>query len=295
MAIPSSGTIKMGGAGTNSIAQEKAGTASGTPSSVTNVSLKGLSVDGVTDFQYTGGAAVDITGTPDGNTPYRMSEFHGYSHGSWGTNTNPTTNLTSIFNQYQEDRSGSDTCVVTSCNMVLNTSTKVITYSFSGTEDNGGNSGNIFTTNGGSITYTGTINSLEARFVHVGQSISVSNHLSANGKIIEMFSNNGHLSATDVNENNVTGSIISTNNNITGGPAGTYRSLRTTSGNMSVAIAAMSDDAQDSNAYSDAKITYTGSDSLTIQLRMNGSTVVNLYQRTGSFEMHSETSEEGSS
>ena len=295
MAIPSSGTIKMGGAGTNSIAQEKAGTTSGTPTAVSSVSLKGLSVDGVRDFISGGSTNVDITGTPDGNTPYRMSEFHGYSHGSWGTNTNPTTNLTSIFNQYQEDRSGSDTCVVTSCNMVLNTSTKVITYSFSGTEDNGGRSGNIFTTNGGSITYTGTINSLEARFVHVGQAISVNNSQAADGKIIEMFSNNGHLSAADVNENNVTGSIISTNNNITGGPAGTYRSLRTTSGNMSVAIAAMSDDAQNINAYSDATITYDGSDSLTIQLRMNGSTVVNLYQRTGTFSMKSETSEEDSS
>ena len=79
MAIPNSGPIKMGGTGTNSIDQEKAGTTSGTPTSVQNVSLRGLSVDGVNDFQYTGGAAVDITGTPDGNTPYAMSEFRGYS------------------------------------------------------------------------------------------------------------------------------------------------------------------------------------------------------------------------
>ena len=47
MGIPSSGEIKMGGSGTNSIAQEKAGTTGSSPSAVQNVSLKGLSVDAV--------------------------------------------------------------------------------------------------------------------------------------------------------------------------------------------------------------------------------------------------------
>ena len=81
MGIPSSGTIKMGGAGTNSIAQVKSGTDTGTPSAVQNVSLRGLSVDGVNDFQYIGGASVDIAvagSSPDQTTPHRMSEFHGY-------------------------------------------------------------------------------------------------------------------------------------------------------------------------------------------------------------------------
>ena len=81
MAIPSSGEIKMGGAGTNSIAQVKAGTDTGTPSAVQNVSLRGLSVDGVTDFQYIGGANTDIAvagSSPDQSAPHAMSEFHGY-------------------------------------------------------------------------------------------------------------------------------------------------------------------------------------------------------------------------
>ena len=73
--------IKMGGTGTNSIAQVKAGTDTGTPSAVQNVSLRGLSVDGVNDFQYTGGAAVDIAvsgSSPDQTAPHAMSEFRGY-------------------------------------------------------------------------------------------------------------------------------------------------------------------------------------------------------------------------
>ena len=278
------------------IANEKQATQ--LPAAAQNISLKGLSVDGTNDFQFIGGAFTDIVvagSSPDQSAPHGMGEFNGYIQGGWGTNTNPTTNLTSIFNQYQENRDGNDTCVVTSCNMILNTSTKVIAYSFSGTEDSGGRSGNVFTTNTGSISYSGTINSLEARFVHVGQSIVVGNHQDQDGKIVEMFSNNGHLSAAAVNNNGVTGSIISTNNDISAGPAGTYRPLRTTTGNMSVAIAAMSSNVGTDPQYSDATITYSGSDSLTIQLRMNGSTVVNLYQRTGTFFMKSETSEDDTS
>lgn len=86
MAIPSSGEIKMGGTGTNSIAQVKAGTDTGTPSAVQNVSLRGLSVDGVNDFQYTGGAYVDLPvsgSSPDQVAPHSMSEFHGYVNSSF--------------------------------------------------------------------------------------------------------------------------------------------------------------------------------------------------------------------
>jgi hypothetical protein len=81
MGIPTTGPIRMGGAGTNSIAQVKAGTDTGTPSAVQNVSLRGLSVDGVNDFQYAGGVAVDIAvagSSPDQTAPHRMSEFRGY-------------------------------------------------------------------------------------------------------------------------------------------------------------------------------------------------------------------------
>ena len=81
MGIPSSGEIKMGGTGTNSIAQVKAGTDTGTPSAVQNVSLQGLSADGANDFQYIGGAGVDFPvagSSPDQTAPHAMSEFHGY-------------------------------------------------------------------------------------------------------------------------------------------------------------------------------------------------------------------------
>lgn len=65
MALPSSGQITL-----NQILQEK----QGNTTARTNVSLKGLSVDGTNDSS--GG---DITGTPNGTAPYGMAEFHDYS------------------------------------------------------------------------------------------------------------------------------------------------------------------------------------------------------------------------
>ncbi len=47
----------------------------GSTTARTNVSLKGLSVNGTNDYQ-----GVDITGTPNGTAPYSVSEFHGWSN-----------------------------------------------------------------------------------------------------------------------------------------------------------------------------------------------------------------------
>ena len=46
----------------------------GSTTARTNVSLKGLSVNGTNDY-----ASVDLTGTPNGTAPYGISEFHGWS------------------------------------------------------------------------------------------------------------------------------------------------------------------------------------------------------------------------
>ena len=80
MGVPTTGPIRMGGAG-DSIAQVKAGTDTGIPSAVQNVSLRGLSVNNVFDFQYIGGVSEDIPvvgSSPDQTPPHRMSEFRGY-------------------------------------------------------------------------------------------------------------------------------------------------------------------------------------------------------------------------
>lgn len=256
----------------------------------TDVSLRGLSVDGVADSS--GG---DITGTPDGNAPYAISEFSGYTQFAWGTPGSITTNPTYPFNGYQEERNGGDTEFVTACNMTLNTSLKFITFTLTNTDGPGGFNVNQGSTNLASISYTGTISSLEARFVYVGAAITASGSTGVVGKVTEIFSNNDHLSSADISGVSfATGHSITSSNDISSGASGTYRSLRTTGGNMSAALVVASDDVSQ-NEGSIGRISFSGSDSLKIQLRANGSKVVDLYTRIGTFQMEAQSSEEDTS
>jgi hypothetical protein len=65
MALPSTGQISL-----QDILFEK----QGSTTARTDVSLKGLSVDGTADY-----GTFDISGTPNGTAPYGISEFHGWS------------------------------------------------------------------------------------------------------------------------------------------------------------------------------------------------------------------------
>ena len=279
------------------IANEKQSTQ--LPAATQNISLKGLSVDGVNDFQFVGGALTDIAvagSSPDQAAPHRMGEFSGYEQFAWGTPTVPSgSNVSKIFSMFQESRSGNDTCVVCSFKMTLNTTTKIIAISIAGTDDGGGFSPD-FTGPTMSIGYSGVLSSLQARFVMSGANFTITGSgNSANGKVLELFSNSGHISNAHINNNSITGSVVTSNNDISGGANGTFQSLRTTSGNMSVALAATSDGGPSTNDSSRGSISFSGSDSLTIQLKANNSTSVNLFSKSGTFSMHSETSEEGSS
>ena len=278
----------------NAIAQEKQATQ--LPAAAENISLKGLSVDGVNDFQFVGGAFTDIAGTPDGNAPYGMSEFNGFSGFSWGTPGTPSgSNVSKIFNMSQEDRNDDDTCVVCSFNMTLNTSTKIIAVSIVGSDGGGGFSQAFTISPAFQVTYTGTLTSLEARFVHSGELIQCTNASGDDpGKVLELFSSTTSISKNDINNNTIIGSNVTSSNNISSGASGTFRSLRTNTGNMAVALAATSDDVG-SNGASLGRIAYSGSDSIKIQLRANGSSTVDLFTRTGSFTMESQTTEEDTS
>ena len=260
-----------------------------------NISLYGLSVDSVADYQdASSNALIDITGSPNQTAPYGMGEFRGFVAFDWGTPGSIFTNSTYPFNGYQEDRNGADTSFVTSCNMVLNTSTKSISFTFTNTDDQGGYNINQGSTNTATLSYTGTLSTLEARFVHSGEYIVVgSSSFPDDGRVVEMFSNSSHLSATNVANNGFTGTSAA--NDISSGASGTYQSLRTTSGNMSIALAVMSDDCSENEA-SQAKIEWGSGDSIKIQLRANGTEVVDLYTRTGGFfYMEALTSEESTS
>ena len=72
MTLPASGEISM-----RDILLEKLGNPD-LPPAAESVSLRGLSSDSYNDFTYTGGAATNIAGTPDPNSPYAISEFYDY-------------------------------------------------------------------------------------------------------------------------------------------------------------------------------------------------------------------------
>ncbi len=72
MALQGSGTIKM-----SEIVAEKGATAGG---SAKNISLRGLSVDGVSDYQAIGSnLMIDTAGSPNQVAPYSMTEFYGWA------------------------------------------------------------------------------------------------------------------------------------------------------------------------------------------------------------------------
>lgn len=297
MAIPGSGEIKMGGAGTNSIAQVKAGTDTGTPSSLQNVSLYGLSVDGINDFQYTGGALTDITGSPNQVAPYKMSEFHGYSQVvpfSWGT-PGTVTPTTYLGNHSQEARDGDDTSVVSTVEMTLTAgaSSGSISFLVRITSDGGG-FGGTFASSTATLTYTGALTSLEARWVHTGLGYNHSNNLADLGEAFELFSNSAMMNNNNIANQTVSGATSSASLTGTGSFSGAYNTLRTTSGSMSAALAAASDSVSSASGYSVAQAKWT-SGSLKLQLRANGSDVVDLVSESGTFDLKAETSQEDTS
>ena len=150
MALPSSGQISM-----KDILDEKQG---GTTAR-TNVSLKGLSVNGTNDYQ-----GVDITGTPDGNAPYGITEFYDFSLAAFPTGTvdsfnwfgtNPGNALSQeapVLTWGNVSRQGTETSVQVSCQVGFKkdtSNTRIIM------QEGNGNSGTGTSLNLHYLSYTG--------------------------------------------------------------------------------------------------------------------------------------------
>lgn len=150
MALPSSGQLSL-----KDILDEK----QGSTTARTNVSLKGLSVNGVADSS--GG---DITGTPDGNEPYGISEFYDFSLAAFPTGTvdsfnwfgtNPGNALSQeapTFTWGNVSRQGTETTVEVSCQVAFKKDTgndRIIM------QEGNGNSGSGTSLNLHYLSYTG--------------------------------------------------------------------------------------------------------------------------------------------
>jgi hypothetical protein len=281
MAIESSGMISMGGtAGTNrSILNEK----QGSTTARTNVSLRGLSSDAHFDYGST-----HIPGTPNSATPYAMTEFYGYSHFNWGSPGAVSPN-TYLGNHDQEDRNGDDTDVVSTVEMTLTNSGTSGSISFrvrntAGSGGFGGTDASSYAT----VTYSGTLSSLEARWVHTGLVLGNDSYLASTGKVFEIFSNSSMMDTYNVGNQTVTGATASGEITSTGTFNGGFSTLRTTSGSMSAAVAAASDSSNSPNGYSRGRAQWL-SGSLKLQLRANGSEIVDLISNSGTIDIQAET------
>lgn len=158
----------------NGIAQEKQNTQ--LPAAAQNISLKGLSVDGVNDFQFVGGALTDITGTPDGNAPYGMGEFSGYSQSLvWGTPNNTVgggtpfnSNFASQFVGTVFSTNAGQRDIATTCDIQLETSVPRVSFFLTRT----GDGLTLTSTSQGQVSYSGTLNKIEVRFVYSNVDLS---------------------------------------------------------------------------------------------------------------------------
>lgn len=198
MAIVTSGVISMGDyAGTNrSIFQEKSGFTRANVQA-RDLSLRGFSVNGINDYEDEDGDGVDVSGTPNGFAPYRMSEFYGYTQAdpfAWSTTL--TTVPSAYFTAEGFDTGGAgfhEVSVGTRIDARWYSNAMQITYEdyvFSETSSSNvtsqSSSVNIFFTGGVS-----TISSIQARWRIIDGNFSVSATDPAN-TVEALYKTNGH-------------------------------------------------------------------------------------------------------
>ena len=305
MALPSSpNQISM-----SDIAEEKKG--SGLPAGGywQNISLYGLSVDSVTDFSFYNGDSLitaDYPGTPNSAAPYAISEFHGYSQSFWPASApgSITTNETNIMDISASDELGNDITACTVLVMTLDTSAKTLKWKFVNdadrTFDDTGSSNDItLTTNENTISYNGTITTLEARMVYS----NLYHAYSGGGSGFTMASMAGRSWAAHNSFGAMDGSSIASNGDSalsgvsktklsgTDGVyirlplSGTYgyKTMRNTTGVCSIGMFATTDDVGgNANNYSTAQIGPNQSNtSIYWQIRANGTELLTIYNKAG--------------
>lgn len=257
-----------------------------------STSLADLS-DGTIDTINTNNDSAD---RPDGSTPHAMSEFFSYDHDaapafSWGTPGSITTNAGSIYNQTSDDDANGGHVILRSFVKLSHPSSGTINFQFETRRvgDAGGNT--VTSTNTASLTYTGTLSSLEARIIftsvdfrRIGGGDGYTSD-AERGEQHEIYSGTTHMTNTGGTEASInlpaSGQSEDANNNITR----PYRTM-STSGSSSIGLMVEAEAAGGTFSYSTAEIQGdSSSEKIKIELRANSSSTVTLYERVGSFRM----------
>ena len=289
------------------IAEEKLGSSAGSGQYFTDISLKGLSVDSVNDFGFYNGDSLigptDYPGTPNSAAPYAISEFHGYAASFWPSSApgSITTNATHIMDVSSDDESGNDTTAATNLHMTLNTTNKTLSWKFladtNNSVQNDADDDVSYSTNTNTISYNGTITSLEARMVWTGADFSSSGggsgftSSSYAGRVWAAHSTSIHMNASNIPDNGdgtttglsktkISGNDGTSSSNQSGSYG--YKTMRTTTGNCSIGIFATCEDVGNAtNNYSFGGIDFDGTGSgIYWQIRANGSEILTIYNAT---------------
>ena len=225
-------------------------------------------------------------------TPVIYSYRSPYIFNMWGTPGSLTTNTGSMFNQDVENLNANDVECATTLNTNHNNTLNTISFKFIMTKA-GGSGTATTTTNTAQVGYTGTLSSLQARFVFSGVNIALDDDGGAGHAVIAQAFGNGAIDASDISGSNplsVSGATtvndLSSNegSNVSFSSAwGTLGLTDATDFRAMLYLATEPGNSIDASSY--ASLSGGSGDSIAIQLRGNGDNndIVTLYTKTGTF------------
>lgn len=190
MAVPSSGTLVMG-----KIYQEVDGSGYSSASDPGEITSLAALVGGVPDVLNQ-----NSTSKPNTSTPHSMSEWYGYDHSAtgftWGT---PGTTPSNAFDFEGQDQTNGS-AIKGAATLRLTHSSNTISWQIVEDSDAPGETG-MGTTASRSVTYTGTLTTLQIRIVFYNGVDVVEDNSYSNPdtsiKVRARYSNNSHLTHTD--------------------------------------------------------------------------------------------------
>jgi hypothetical protein len=281
MAVPSSGTLVMG-----KIYQEVDGSGYSSASDPGEIATLAGLVGGSPDSLNQ-----NSTSKPNTSTPHSMSEWYGYDHSAtgftWGT---PGTTPSSAFDFEAQDQTDGD-LINAASTLRLTHSSNTISWTIAETSDAPSESG-FSTTASRSVTYTGTLTTLQIRIVFYNGVDVVENNTYSNPdtsiKVRARFSNNSHIthSSADTAASTVVEFSPSIDYNFT-----SYWYTTSSSGNSSAQLHLISGSTSNSLVDKQARL-HNGNVRIQLRANQNDSNIVTLVDQA--IDMYAHTAKAGS-
>ena len=281
MAVPNSGPLVMG-----KIYQEVDGSGYSSASDPGEITTLANLVGGVPDALNQ-----NSTSKPNTSTPHSMSEWRGYDHSAtgftWGT---PGTTPSGAFDFEGQDQTDGDQIFAAST-LRLTHSSNTISWTIAETSNAPSESG-FSTTASRSVTYTGTLTTLQIRIVFYNGVDVVENNTYSNPdtsiKVRARFSNNSHIthSSADTAASTVVEFSPQTGYNFT-----SYWYNTSSTGNSSAQLQLDTSNTSNSLVSKEARL-HNGNVRIQLRANTNDSNIVTLVDQA--IDMYAHTAKAGS-